>query len=126
MCDVSPDGSSSKFEDTGYLDRVLQLWNDRNKTKGHGSGQTHLENCESCRLAKHASEKSLPQFDGMAASTVKKDADLPLIVVDSKPSDSDSEIVWRATLAVSGMTCAVCVNAISVSKFSYPFSLYFP
>lgn len=34
---------------------------------------------------------------------------LPLVVVDS----TDTQDIWRATLAVGGMTCAACVGAIT-------------
>jgi Cu+-exporting ATPase len=61
----------------------------------------HLENCQACRL-QAGGKNADPMFGGLES----KEA---LVVVDS----AGSRDIWRASLAIGGMTCAVCSNGIT-------------
>lgn len=66
----------------------------------------HVENCETCRL-----ETGLPVFRDApeAPSNMKQQ---PLISIDTG-GDSNPADIWRASLAVGGMTCASCVKTVA-------------
>lgn len=112
-------GSTSASHQTGlnseigYLDRFLGKAKP-NSNLGVPHNQTiqserHLDNCESCRreaVEEKTSSKLELSAEHMAEGGEKAP---PFVVVDS----NKSEDLWRASLAVGGMTCAACVGAIT-------------
>jgi Cu+-exporting ATPase len=102
----------------GYLDRFFDEW-DSDKAREFARSRdstTHVRNCESCRLAdiKHYSSRKndssqdpsssklspIKQGKAMWVPTDSK-SEFPLVIIDSVASED----LWRATLAVGGMTC---------------------
>lgn len=120
MCDVSPDNAPAKSQlhiyngETGYLDRMVDKWTSSGPVTKTGNSKIHLENCEQCRREAKFEDGTQPGSSSLLPSQGKVDGamvvknDVPLVVVDS----IDTEDIWQATLAVGGMTCAVCVGAI--------------
>lgn len=126
VCDVTPEDGVGKSllslgydGEIGYLDRFINRFGP-GKTGGNGSklgpSKTHLQNCEACRLeagGKNGSS-SISVSPSPAAlkepmrdhSDSKSDTQ---VVVDS----ADSQNIFRVSLAIGGMTCAVCVNTIT-------------
>ena len=89
--------------------------------------RVHLQNCEKCRLSELGREKPAVEVDVSAAlqpstsTTLDRDGEAegaakafskPLVVAGTA-GERIPEGRRRATLAVRGMTCAVCVNAIT-------------
>ena len=99
------------------------LWRQVPKGQNHNRqsrDQAHREKCEACRLGKvHDDEaeggeedvkRKQPAKDGKASqlrSTKPSVTELESVGVGT------TEPVWRATFAVGGMTCAVCMNTIT-------------
>ena len=131
VCDVTPDdGVLGKSPsplgydgEIGYLDRFIDSLGSGKSGRistTSGPSKQHLQNCEACRLEADAKNGSssfansrtpLASAASMAAS-MGNEPDIKserLVVVAS----ADSQDVWRASLAIGGMTCASCVNAIS-------------
>lgn len=128
ICEVPPQSGGNQVGpshfghdgEIGYLDRFLDRWRpntDPLSQKPSKQSSRHLENCESCRLeaeAKHGDSKppqsDVDEFDKTSMTKpMREKPSLPLVVVDS----TDSEPVWKASLAIGGMTCAACVVTIS-------------
>ncbi|KUI70053.1 Copper-exporting P-type ATPase A [Cytospora mali] len=100
--------------------------------------RVHLLNCEQCRKSQSTSTAGKPCHDqpnvapskvvSASASSLAspspqssesrqlastgKPGHMSFITVDTDDSNSPDKQIWRATLAVGGMTCASCVNAI--------------
>ncbi|ROW13429.1 hypothetical protein VPNG_04431 [Cytospora leucostoma] len=98
--------------------------------------RVHLLNCEQCRNSQSTSpireryhdqlddepsqSASAPTLAGPGTQSSKseqlpsvgKPGQMTLVTIDTDDSDSPDKQVWRATLAVGGMTCASCVNTI--------------
>ncbi|KAI0152602.1 heavy metal translocating P-type ATPase [Xylariaceae sp. FL1272] len=82
--------------------------------------RAHLKNCEQCRTAGAGGDSPRGVTSEETHATQKAGANEQNIPpVASTPSSSTvsggagTPKAWRATLAISGMTCASCVNAIS-------------
>ncbi|CAK7198077.1 hypothetical protein SEUCBS139899_000735 [Sporothrix eucalyptigena] len=96
--------------------------------------QAHLSNCEQCRQLQNSGVSPLPSHKtteagrstspatatSSSSTPPRKDKDTEATDMASKSfitvEHEDAPIsrpTWRATLAVGGMTCAVCVNAIT-------------
>ncbi|KAL1900449.1 hypothetical protein Cpir12675_000916 [Ceratocystis pirilliformis] len=72
----------------------------------------HLDNCEACRTSgdHKDSPPCHPADNGRSPNKkVKSSLDLLVSVKATEPRESS----WRVTLAIGGMTCAVCVNTIT-------------
>lgn len=116
VCDVSPDAPGElpiRHGEIGYLDRIMDKWTSSSH-ENKSNNSKHLENCEQCRQEAKlrdgtASSSSNISLKGQGGSTMDIEKGLPLVVVDS----TDTQDIWRATLAVGGMTCAACVGAIT-------------
>ncbi|CZR68735.1 related to CCC2-P-type ATPase involved in export of Cu++ from the cytosol into intracellular, secretory compartments [Phialocephala subalpina] len=106
----------------GYLDRLLHTFRPEEECASNGKLTTrHLQNCEACRLealGKNGIDTKSPQppsssekGKGKAAMESSDDEKVlpPLVTIDSE----DSVQTWRASLAIGGMTCAVCVGTIT-------------
>jgi P-type Cu+ transporter len=125
VCGVTPDDTAGMAhieydEEIGYLDRFLDKYSPSKSKNGSNSRQPnrHLENCELCRLeadGKHRLDQDRPSSN---APSVKQNQTMqdylstksdPLVVVDSEGRQD----LWRASLAIGGMTCAACVVAIT-------------
>lgn len=116
-----PTGHKGDRGENGYLDRFLnKLTSEKSHMSQDGKySHRHLENCEACRseaAGKNESGSSsasqsqqVEQDKSMRGFKKLSDLDLPLVVIDP----IDSQEVWRASLAVGGMTCAACVNSIT-------------
>lgn len=96
----------------------------------------HLLNCEQCRISQSTSpgNKTCHDQSNVASSNPvsvsspakptthssgskqltlqEKPGQMSFVTVDTDDSKSPDKQIWRATLAVGGMTCASCVNAI--------------
>ncbi|KAH8887660.1 ATPase, P type cation/copper-transporter [Thozetella sp. PMI_491] len=98
----------------------------RATNKSHSvSSQAHLKNCEQCRASKgqqpvdrkeEAVDTPLPHpsrstpLDDSSMSEEKKISTKSFIAVETELAYPQ---VWRASLAIGGMTCAACANNIS-------------
>lgn len=127
LSDTAEPGTSNppQLDLDGYVDRVLdrlRVDNSSGARAGHSRQPSrHIANCEACQ--KESSEKKNVAESSSAAQATAKDLSamkgfndergtLPLVAVDSTETQ-DPQDTWRATLAVGGMTCAVCVGAIT-------------
>jgi P-type Cu+ transporter len=121
VCDITPDPSGKSHlgldSEIGYLDRFLdRLESDKDINSKAEQPSRHLDNCESYRLQAGGNEVSdsnpppIVENRGKKAISVAIDKKAPpLVVVDS----GDSQDIWRASLAIGGMTCAACVVTIT-------------
>ncbi|KAG0645821.1 Copper-transporting ATPase HMA5 [Hyphodiscus hymeniophilus] len=129
VCDVTPDDESGKkpspfgtHGEIGYLDRFIDRFELKKNAGSNikaGPSQKHLQNCEACRLgadAKHDSSSTKFGMLGTAAclspaipNELKSKSELQIVV-----DPDQEEHIWRASLAIGGMTCASCVNAITI------------
>ena len=93
--------------------------------------KVHLQNCEKCQLSKRNGEKPAREVDSGFAAVPPPSASWPALSRTSEAGGATTatskhlvaagtptgEVIpegrRRATLAVRGMTCAVCVNAIT-------------
>lgn len=69
----------------------------------------HIPHIPDAKTAK-ASDVEDGDKKAMAKSKPSSTETFPLVVVDSHPSE---EPIWRASIALGGMTCAACSNAIT-------------
>lgn len=118
--------------------RTLSNWLSGDRSQ-EAAARIHLLNCEQCRNSQGASPTHTPCDDPQqndpsphttspAANSsvpVSNNPDRPgsaqkpnvmsFVTLDSDDRSSTNQQIWRATLAVGGMTCASCVNAITDS-----------
>ncbi|KAH9907191.1 heavy metal translocatin [Xylariomycetidae sp. FL2044] len=117
----------------GALDRISKasgkLTHGQASVKKERQEKAHLHNCEQCRN-KHTrpdgscagteldKNTNLPSTHGWTTNE-EKAASAPIMSTKSIITDDDTTLSppspqpWRASLAVAGMTCAACVNAIT-------------
>lgn len=109
--DSFPAGESSTPDQKTSSSGWFRLWLDKNSTPDLEATRTaHLENCQSCRLS-------------VGGGTAIDDDKKPLQILqsddgDTKPLESvvvgeNESSIWRATVSIGGMTCAVCTNTIT-------------
>lgn len=114
--------------------RTLSTWLSGDHSRSEAA-RIHLLNCKQCRNTQAESPSAKPCHEqqqdavepqpssstassplpGAAAQKVdqaKPSKNMSLVTVDSDDSSSTDKQVWRASLAVGGMTCAACVNNI--------------
>ncbi|KHO01704.1 ATPase, P-type, heavy metal translocating [Metarhizium album ARSEF 1941] len=124
----------SRRRSGGAFDLWWRLWGAKTPpaTPHEGKAATHLDNCDSCKsaaavtarnngralseqLAHSALSPLGPQKLGKAASKATT-TPLSQVVIDDANAIPGS---WRATLSISGMTCASCSNTITdeIQKF---------
>lgn len=99
------------------------------------AARVHLLNCEQCRNSQGTSPQHTPCHEPLqddasphtapsaVSPTVPVSDDRPssaqkpnvmsFVTLDSEEQSSTNKQLWRATLAIGGMTCASCVNAIT-------------
>ncbi|KAK3383995.1 E1-E2 ATPase-domain-containing protein [Lasiosphaeria ovina] len=89
--------------------------------------QLHLLNCQQCRSSTHGPELDEKQFHEITShlsgltldKSTKSEPPTTLssksfvVIGNDEPSLSEQQPLWRATLAIGGMTCAACVNIIT-------------
>lgn len=122
LSQTNPGEGSRDVEGTGLLDGWL--WNRGRKAAGnHRLNSAHIRNCEQCQREKR--EPDLEKGgDGLGPASLEKEtaASVTTSPASARPSVTELEGVsvaaedvstWRATYAVGGMTCAVCVNTIT-------------
>lgn len=111
--------------------RALSTWLSGDRSRAEAA-RIHLLNCEQCRNSQGQQADTEPSHDGRVGADLSQpsssaasparggdpqlaDGDasklMSLVTVDSDDGSADKQ-VWRATLAVGGMTCAACVNNI--------------
>ncbi|KAH9210270.1 E1-E2 ATPase-domain-containing protein [Leptodontidium sp. 2 PMI_412] len=124
--DVAPNNTSSPTGTSavglggadGYLDRVVdRLSSDQYSRLGKGGrlSSQHIQHCEACRrdaAGKTPDSKASSSADHGGTNKMHSSPDLKLVTIDSVDTQASSGI-WRASLAVGGMTCAACVGAIT-------------
>ncbi|KAF4633365.1 hypothetical protein G7Y89_g4752 [Cudoniella acicularis] len=97
--------------DVGYLDRfIYKLRSDDEPSAKSKYPARHLQNCEACRLGdkgQHGAQSSDQASENGNTKNMEKKT-LATVVVDSPPQE-----IFRASLAIGGMTCAACVGAIT-------------
>ena len=95
----------------GYLDRFISRLEFDNEPAKSKVAKRHLDNCEACRLERDvkAAEPSSIENE-RTGDTAKRQEDIPLVVVKS---NNAPETIWRASIAIGGMTCAACSGAIT-------------
>ncbi|RSL62490.1 hypothetical protein CEP54_005675 [Fusarium duplospermum] len=121
-------GESSRAMEhpNGFIDSFFQLWRPKpSPSAAEAARAAHLENCEACRSeatsqdVKHYEDGKLVRTSSKTSDTSTKHSSLPYplqkVVTDTAPSS-----LWRVTLSVGGMTCAVCVNTITEEIQKYP------
>jgi len=115
---------SHSTDDIGYLDRLIyRLGSDDDPAKSRNNAKyahLHLQNCEACRQAGGQSSKgaknevpkngsNVQRWETCSSSSKAMAKKEPLVVIDS----TANETVWRASIAIGGMTCAACSGAIT-------------
>ncbi|KAI8682737.1 hypothetical protein NCS56_00397000 [Fusarium sp. Ph1] len=121
-------GESSRAMEhpNGFIDSFFQLWRPKpSPSAAEAARAAHLENCEACRSeaigqdVEHYEKGKLIRISSKTSDTSTKHSSLPYplqkVVTDTAPSS-----LWRVTLSVGGMTCAVCVNTITEEIQKYP------
>lgn len=132
--DPIPDGCSQQVRRTPS--RSLSNWLSGDRSQQEAT-RIHLLNCEQCRNSQGAASPTHTPCNEPYQDDVESHAASPAVssslvpVSDPRPSsaqkpnvmssvtlgsDDDSSTnkqLWRATLAIGGMTCASCVNAIT-------------
>ncbi|WAO86536.1 Hypothetical protein NCS54_00381400 [Fusarium falciforme] len=121
-------GESSRAMEhpNGFIDSFFQLWRPKpSPSAAEAARAAHIENCEACRSeaigqdVKHYENEKLARTSSKISDTSTKHSSLPYplqkVVTDTTPSS-----LWRVTLSVGGMTCAVCVNTITEEIQKYP------
>ncbi|KAF3761463.1 heavy metal translocatin [Cryphonectria parasitica EP155] len=120
------DGQATETRPAPY--KTLSTWLSGDHSQSEAA-RVHLLNCEQCRNSQGTSTKPChDQPHGGAASppassssagaqhpegaAAQKPNDMSLVTVDSDDSSSADKQLWRASLAVGGMTCAACINNI--------------
>ncbi|KAI1271011.1 heavy metal translocating P-type ATPase [Xylaria sp. FL0933] len=117
--------SSSSGAAETYLARFRRLTHPQEVIADEERAKAHLNNCEQCR-ADRANGKSAipgassdPSYGRPSPSTSKKESarsDTTLAHSSSVVGDSIGTTgSWKASLAISGMTCASCANAITTA-----------
>ena len=101
--------------DIGYLDRLIHRLGSDDESAKSKLAKRHLDNCEACRLEKQhipdvKAESAPSAVEHGRTDVMAKQDNVPLVVVDSNQA---SEPIWRASLAIGGMTCAACSGAIT-------------
>lgn len=124
---VTKGKSTVATDESGYLDQLLNRWRSGNRSPDAArqkQSNRHLQNCKQCR--KELSEKNAlhdssklsqdSSVDSLVQSTSNSTKQKPpsthkkeLVVVDHENDDD----LWRASVAVGGMTCAACVVTIT-------------
>lgn len=110
-CQSLPVGESSTAGQKTVSSGWFRLWLDRSPQEDFEAARAaHLVNCESCRQSATVGftsndEKRPLQILGLDENDTKP---LESVVVDEHGSS-----IWRATVSVGGMTCAVCTNTIT-------------
>ncbi|KAI9054245.1 hypothetical protein LZ554_001413 [Drepanopeziza brunnea f. sp. 'monogermtubi'] len=106
-------------EKVGYLDRIIDRFSSdqssRRRQKRQTSSSQHVQQCDACRTgfsrssdSNFSSSANLRNTNAMSsASSVSS-----IVVIDSTDSPIKPDL-WRASLAIGGMTCAACVGAIT-------------
>lgn len=114
-------GSSRDADRGGFTDGWF--WNRGGRRPGHSVvNRAHIRNCEQCQRGQR--EPDLEKGgDGLGLGSLEKETvgSVTTSPVSERPSIAELEGVgvapdvptWRATYAVGGMTCAVCVNTIT-------------
>ncbi|EEU47304.1 uncharacterized protein NECHADRAFT_91756 [Fusarium vanettenii 77-13-4] len=123
-------GESSRAMEhpNGFIDSFFQLWRPKpSPSAAEAVRAAHLENCEACRSealgqdVKRYENGKLARTSSKISDTSTKHSSLPYplqkVVTDTAPSS-----LWRVTLSVGGMTCAVCVNTITEEIQKYPWT----
>ncbi|KAJ3467444.1 hypothetical protein MRS44_005008 [Fusarium solani] len=121
-------GESSRAMEhpSGFIDSFFQLWRPKpSPSAAEAARAAHLENCEVCRSeaigqdVERYEKGKLARISSKTSDTSTKHSSLPYplqkVVTDTAPSS-----LWRVTLSVGGMTCAVCVNTITEEIQKYP------
>jgi Cu+-exporting ATPase len=118
VCDVTPDDGSGKKPlsfgldggSDGYLDRFIDRFDSSRKPGSAKSGpsKNHFLHCEACRREAEGKKGSSSNLSTAMANEPDSKSDLQIVV----EADGDEDI-RRAALAVGGMTCASCINAIT-------------
>ncbi|OIW25237.1 heavy metal translocatin [Coniochaeta ligniaria NRRL 30616] len=125
--DMSDHATASR--PTGALGRWMSSSWTGNKSKATRSDirQAHLQNCEQCRnskphpvdekeieesLSASNRQRSVPANKATSSGRQGKMSSKSFVTVDSAET-LRSQPRWQATVAIGGMTCASCVNAIT-------------
>ncbi|KAK4197351.1 E1-E2 ATPase-domain-containing protein [Triangularia verruculosa] len=121
------EGSSSHSQPSGS---ALARWMNpfRSLTSQPEKVKAHLQNCAHCRASKergldemHHVETALPvrtSTNNTSFSELHEKSPQTFIAIESADA-LPSQPIWRATLAVGGMTCGACVNMISEGLKQY-------
>ncbi|KAK4128092.1 ATPase, P type cation/copper-transporter [Parathielavia appendiculata] len=124
-----PNGQSSSSNTNGVMENpmsALSRWFMPSASQASPSQKTkaHLENCEHCRTTMGTApdeKRALEAVSRHANPTLAKATDssshastlsTSFIAIESD-EDAFAQPLWRASLAVSGMTCAACANMIT-------------
>ena len=132
VCDVTPEDDSRRTPllpglegETGYLDHFINKVEsgrkDGSSTKS-GPSKKHIQNCSACRLTSPESETNHRFSSTLSRTPLATAANPSAVIRHDQGSKSELRVIveadnaqkiWRASLAVGGMTCASCVNAIT-------------
>ncbi|KAL3421634.1 copper-transporting ATPase HMA5 [Phlyctema vagabunda] len=125
VCDVSAEDAASDIalqdlpskpaESGGYLDQVMNRWTSRSSLNQANHMSRHVQNCKQCRLEAEGSPEDRQFSQSSALKQINSastdgpiNKTVPLVVVHTQEED-----VWRASIAIGGMTCASCSGAIT-------------
>ncbi|KAH7124490.1 copper resistance-associated p-type ATPase [Dactylonectria macrodidyma] len=116
-------GAAETAEDESWHTFNLVAWTACSAASGHSAAdreqraKVHLQSCEKCQLSKRNGETPAPSTSTALNRTSEAEgaakASSKHLVIAGTTGEVIPEGRRRATLAVRGMTCAVCVNAIT-------------
>ncbi|KAI0541990.1 heavy metal translocating P-type ATPase [Xylaria digitata] len=119
--DVQPFSSFGTVED--YLSRLRRLTHPQEAIAEEERARAHLNNCEQCRAeTANGNPAALGATLGMSRKqpspvtnkqSAARDATTPVHSASILGDDPSTTGSWKASLAISGMTCAACANAIT-------------
>ncbi|KAI1419656.1 heavy metal translocating P-type ATPase [Xylaria sp. FL1777] len=117
------ESSSNLGVTENYLARLRRLTHPQEVIADEERARAHLNSCEQCRADRANGTPAIPSAtsdtsrERPSPSTSKQNSALsattPIHSSSIVGDDIGTTGSWRASLAISGMTCAACVNAIT-------------
>ncbi|GAW14236.1 hypothetical protein ANO14919_036350 [Xylariales sp. No.14919] len=125
--DNTPHGDAQSFGNLGAvedcLSRFRRLTHPRGAMDDEERAKAHLNNCEQCRAETANGNAAIPGttldtgYKQPSPVTSKRGSARNVTTPAHSSSALDDGVVattsWKASLAISGMTCAACANAIT-------------
>lgn len=118
----------SEFPETSHTGALAsngwsRLWLSRSSTPVlEAAKAAHIENCQACRSSitnaldnQSTQDEKTVHYISVLNTITPPEAPLETVVIGN-----DHSPIWRATLSIGGMTCAVCSNSITTELQKLP------